>query len=443
MPAAPRPAPVDPAALALLARWGLAPGRPLAGWTAESIERSPLGTALHATLSRAEVRVTVSLKPASDQPRFARVGAIDLAHLPVDKAHDQAAGQATNAVVTWLRAQADGAELLPFLVAPPPDAARPAAPATSMDGPPSGTLQEFSKDIVHEAPPLDFARRAPPDRPFLKAAVVDFDDLEAFRDVLGQMYRHEFGCIVVRGMFAPAEMARLADLLESGGGNHIHSLEADATYEEPEEGAERSRLMGRPLDWADSMDSYLEEAAVLRRELEALFARAGLPPYEARLQEVLRRLGGGRDVRPPQHADGRPYGMCTVRYLTKGGHWNVHTENHIIKPNYAELREMVDPVGHLSQFLTVRDADGRPEEGALIVYSVVFNGLEFSERTDDAGRLDLAQWMAFKPGPGDLLIFDAGRYTHEVTKIPGARNRITIGGFLMFDRSNRTIHYMR
>lgn len=436
--------PLAPETLDACAQLGLAPGVPLGEWLAERLERTEPDNKLLVTFARGDARITVVLKQAEDRPRFARVGTIDLSHLPVTAPADNfSAGQVTGAVAECLKKQGDGAILGRHLAPAPAVASATIKHTGGATASPKDSPGDHSLDVIHEAPPLDFQLQAPPDAPVFPHAAADISELAPFRDALGAMYRHQFGCIVVRGVYTKDEMARLARALDDGAAYVIHSLEADSTLEKPPEDEKQSRLFGRPLDWATSVDEYLNEAQVFRERLNGIFDRLEIPHYETRIQEVFRKLSGDRPVESPRSRDGRNYGLATLRYLARGGRYTPHVENHITKPNYAELRETIDEVGHLSHFLTVQEAEGLPTDGSLIVYSVVFDGREFSERTDDAGRLELARWSSFKPEPGDLLIFDAGRYTHQVSKIVTARTRITIGGFLMFTKDNKKVHYMR
>jgi len=55
--------------------------------------------------------------------------------------------------------------------------------------------------------------------------------------------------------------------------------------------------------------------------------------------------------------------------------------------------------------------------------------------------MDLGDKTSFRPGPGDLLVFDGGRYYHRVSPGAGAHPRRTIGGFLAFAKDGRSLRY--
>jgi hypothetical protein len=55
--------------------------------------------------------------------------------------------------------------------------------------------------------------------------------------------------------------------------------------------------------------------------------------------------------------------------------------------------------------------------------------------------LDETRPVAARPGVGDLLLFDAGRHYHRVTKVEGATSRWTMGGFLARDPGHGVLYY--
>ena len=64
------------------------------------------------------------------------------------------------------------------------------------------------------------------------------------------------------------------------------------------------------------------------------------------------------------------------------------------------------------------------------------------DRRSNVGELlGRFEWTEIRPGVGDVLIFDGGRYLHRVDWVSGDRTRWTMGGFLMFDRSGETLFY--
>jgi hypothetical protein len=408
---------------ALLGSWELAPGRTHEGWQIESILQSVHGGAIILLFAREADRVSVTLRRASEAPKFKRIGEIDVSYTTHDPQLESAAYLLARVVAAILRANDLWAALVPHLADTEP------------------AEQPSLYNVVVEAPPLDPARRTRTDRPFFQFEWFDLADAGRYHDVMRRIYREEFGGFIVRGVYTREEMARVVAGIEAGKVRSLPALEMepfdDAPLVEPD--ADRAHFVGRGLESSADLDRYLTDARRFRAETEAMFAEAGVQPFESRIREVFSQLADGCEVRSPRHVDGRDYSPATIRVLPPGGRLPPHCGNHMIgRPPYAPLLAMVDPRDQLSYFLTLQDAE---QDGSLVVYSVRFSGQEASERTDEEGRLDLAEWMELRPGPGDLLVFDGGRYTHQVTRVAGSRTRLTMGGFCMFDRTGRILYF--
>jgi hypothetical protein len=163
--------------------------------------------------------------------------------------------------------------------------------------------------------------------------------------------------------------------------------------------------------------------------------------FEGTVSAVLSELAGGAPVAVAHGFDGRSCPSATLRVIRGGGEIGIHVDNaYLHMPHTEHLRALVDPLGQLSYFLTL----AVPDDGG----SVEVIGLEWA-----AARLFMGQpageqanvwyrgsdvWKALegfgytgvRPEPGDLLVFDGGRYFHRVSTVHGTRPRCTIGGFL-------------
>lgn len=424
MPAAPpaNPAadPDDPVA-ALLAGWGLRPGRVIHGWTALQIQRVAAGHTALLVFTREGSTLNVRITRATHGPCFARVGALELVHGPAEPRVAAAVAGLLRALVAWLAAHDSGAELVPLLAHMPAQAPAPtpADPGHAYD--------------AGEAPELDPARQTPADRPFIKFATIDVSEVGDYRDAIRQMYAGTLGGLVIKNVYSPERMARVVEQLAVET-THYPRTSFPARF--------KAHFYGRCLDGCDpALDEYLRDAERFRAETLAVFGDGA--PFEARIEELLRALGGGRAVQLPRYSDGRAYTPATIRILLEGGQIGTHCGNEAAtRPAYSHLNTLIDPHDQISYFLTLQ-APARG--GELIVYSLQWSDIDQSRIVGGRSRVeDLlrdAEWMAVAPGPGDLLIFDGGRYFHRVAMVVGERIRWTIGGFVMFARSGEVIHY--
>jgi hypothetical protein len=114
------------------------------------------------------------------------------------------------------------------------------------------------------------------------------------------------------------------------------------------------------------------------------------------------------------------------------------------RPNYNHLNTLIENVDQISYFVTLQPPTGG---GYLRVFSLRFDQLtrdmwnHDGDHTHVDGIIENYPSVALKPGPGDLIAFDGGRYFHLVSLVEGEKTRWTIGGFLGFGRDEQTIYY--
>jgi hypothetical protein len=288
--------------------------------------------------------------------------------------------------------------------------------------------------VVHEAPPLDPAKQAPPDRPVLDFEFIDVADLDRYSDALREIYRGERGGLVIRGVYSKEEVARVVSRLESSQKNFplMYLPESQKSY-----------FLGLCLEGGDpTLKDYLNAAERFRSETLPVFE--GMEAFETRIERLFRSLGGGRKVQLAQYPDGRFYTPATIRILPVGGQLAPHCGNEMYsRPSYEHLKTFVDNHDQISYFLTLQDAE---EGGGLIIYSLKWSevgpeNILPDERSNVGSLLGESEWMEVRPSAGDVLVFDGGRYLHRVDWVQGSRTRWTMGGFLMFDRAGETVLY--
>lgn len=232
-------------------------------------------------------------------------------------------------------------------------------------------------------------------------------------DRFGRMLAGELGGVILTGLFTEAEAAAVVRGLRSNPGD---SGPLDAA---PFPGS----TWGQVLVVSRDLGHYLRRA----RGLEAALAALGVD-LGGRIQGGLTALGGGRPVQAPPAEGGQTYAPLTVRALPAGLSIGIHSER-ADWPSMAGLVGRIDPHRQLSSYVTLAKGQGG---GELRIFHRPPPGREpaLDRLSPEEGRRALAAFglTAVRPAVGDLLLFDGGRYNHEVTANT-AGERWTVGCF--------------
>jgi hypothetical protein len=251
--------------------------------------------------------------------------------------------------------------------------------------------------------------------------------------------------LIIRDVYSPEQVAVIAGRLERG----EPGLAADP-FRKSAHLADPPRIYGRTLNnCAADLGQYCADGAEFRLRCRELFR--DVPDFEERMTEIFGALTGLPVEVPAGPEPGQIYAPSTIRLLPRGHGITPHADNSLYdKPQAWHLSTLTEPA-LLSFFLTL----SLPQSGGeLVVYALEWG--DFRPGSDTANRLHVARGettligdaaahvrtfasMSFKPAVGDLLIFDAGRYFHEVT--PGDSARCTIGGFMAPSRDNQRLYY--
>ncbi|MCB9744451.1 MAG: 2OG-Fe(II) oxygenase [Alphaproteobacteria bacterium] len=202
-------------------------------------------------------------------------------------------------------------------------------------------------------------------------------------------------------------------------------------------------LYGRSLVAASpDRRAYHEAAAVANPALDAL-----CPGWRLRLEQTLEVLTG-LPAQAPQTADGRPYAAATVRELPAGQGIGLHVGNAFLHaPQAAELARSVEVELQLSWFILLRAPAGG---GELVVYDLRWehvagwyarDDVDLSRPPPAAALVGLADKQALELQEGSLLVFDGGRFFHQVLPVKGEPPRRTLGGFAARARSGASLAY--
>ncbi|HLH31348.1 MAG TPA: hypothetical protein VKY31_09110, partial [Terriglobia bacterium] len=161
---------------------------------------------------------------------------------------------------------------------------------------------------------------------------------------------------------------------------------------------------------------------------------------EQELVSLLGELSGNRKVGIVRSPDGRSYAPYTLRLLKEGKQISVHHDYHYPLALYRDLSQILDTKTLVSFFLTLQ----RPEQGGgLIVYAL--NSDDPQQPQLPNGWWDVRAMeerygqMRFDLFPGDFVLLASGRRFHRVEMVAGKTSRITLGGFLAFDKTREQV----
>jgi hypothetical protein len=289
-------------------------------------------------------------------------------------------------------------------------------------------------------------RRSRPDEPLFRFLTVDAADVGRYPSAIDDMRERRLDGMILRGVLSQAEIAAVLERLERRDlpvpRNTFPGFPEDDTS---------PYVVGRAIvSCSADLEDYFRDAADFRRCLPALFP--GEPSFEARLGSIFSALAGGRPTSVPAGPRGTTYTPATIRVLPDGHEIGVHVGKSFLRmPQARHLSTLVEVGEQLSYFLTLTT----PESGGeLVIYGLEWadvephlpepgkaSGADVYMPTSAVSFIDACDQESYRPGEGDLLIFDGGRYFHRVSHIGGPRPRRTIGGFLSLSRDHRAVSY--
>lgn len=265
--------------------------------------------------------------------------------------------------------------------------------------------------------------------PFYRVARVPFAELAPGDDLFGRVLRGDPNGVIVEGFLPPERAAAIVAKLEAGA-----SISPRRRFAREFE----AYSIGPCLDQAEGgLGEYLDAAPGFARAADELFEE----DIHARFEAVLRALAGGRDVVLPRGPDGRPYGRFTLRCLPPGGRIPPHCENEQIRrPPYEHLRGLIDDRALISFYLTLAPAE---LGGELSIHALGAHELDRiatrARHSEPGGALEGRASTAVRPLAGDLIVFDGGRFFHQVLPVRGSANRWTMGGFSALSPDGRAV----
>ena len=266
----------------------------------------------------------------------------------------------------------------------------------------------------------------------LTVVELDARELDGSIDHLAELHDRRADVLLLSNVFTAQEMALVAARFNSGECADLHDTVSEKF---------RFYSLGRCLDMMnDDLRPYFAQMPRFRERCESVFRdTAG---YEARVSEVIHRLGGARPTSVPAGPRGEAYMPSTIRHLPSGGYIPPHCEREQLeRPAYHHLKGVIDPLTMTSFYVPLSYGEGG---GEIVVY-----GFEWSDvqphmmshgRSNVESFIDRCPSTAFRPPVGGMIVFDGGRLFHRVTPVVDG-DRWTIGGFLAASADRARIHF--
>lgn len=260
---------------------------------------------------------------------------------------------------------------------------------------------------------------------------INVSELKQHPDLLHQMLNGSQLGAIIRGAFDPAALKQLQ---QSIGTSETIKRTAIEYYSGWQYG--RTLVISKP-----DLQEYFTEAEKLRQAVHS----TGLN-FEQQLQHILAQISGNQEVSSPIGPQQQHYGMSTIRIVQPGGEINLHCENET--SHFAPVSHLAS-VLDLSSQLSFYTPLSLPEKGGQLTIYHSRHGdssgqpLLSMDRTSQKTLQYVEQFgtTVAEPNVGDLLIFDAGRYYHRVSKIEGNLPRWTMGGFIASSKNKTSLHY--
>jgi hypothetical protein len=293
---------------------------------------------------------------------------------------------------------------------------------------------------VHDTYHL-MVKRHEPDEPLLRFLTIDVTEVHEYPTAVADMYAGSLDGMIIRGVLPRDAVELVVDRLDRG----EFGLEATKfpAFAHLEDGP---YTLGRALmASAADIDASFRGGNEFREQCRVLFR--GTVDFEQRIEQAVGILSGGLPVRVPSGPEYGSYTSATIRVLPNGHGIGIHVgSDFLFFPQCQHLADLVDGDDQLSYFVPLV----APEAGGeLIVYALEWQ--DMARHYTPAGQSDINNFilamvesyetMIFRPNPGDLLLFNGGRYYHRIAPTVGARPRCTIGGFLARSKARDAIYY--
>lgn len=195
-------------------------------------------------------------------------------------------------------------------------------------------------------------------------------------------------------------------------------------------------------------ERYFKEALEFRKNFTQIFE----VDIENIIRTIFSSISGGRPILvPPGISNYETMMPATLRVFEAGrGGVFPHCHNNYDKELNSELvnhfRTFIDFDNQISFFIMIK----KPEYGGqLTLFNVEAKEAEQKRGDKDILRYDGSIFDTSLPSnknlievdEGDMFIFAGGNIWHQIEEIQGKKDRITIGGFGTFSKSNSEFYY--
>jgi hypothetical protein len=261
---------------------------------------------------------------------------------------------------------------------------------------------------------------------FFRVVVIPAADAALRADAIRHLRREEFEGILLQGVYDADACAALCAALE----DNRHGL-VRTNFPAPF----HAFFYGMNLNLTPpDLTAYFAAAPVFRMRLAALFT--GMGDLEARITGLLSVLDAGRRyVAAPGPSSGLDHMFTTLRAHRPGGFIPQHFDDeHEARDSYR----LIAPSLVSDVFSFVIAFSQAEAGGALEVFNLRHRGRRFRmvDGADDARHLSVAgvESVQFRLAPGEMMIFNSGRYLHRVTPVIGQATRWTACSFMAESR---------
>ena len=258
--------------------------------------------------------------------------------------------------------------------------------------------------------------------------ILDIQSLDNGLNSIDLLYTDWLDGILIKNVFSTKEIETARE--------HIESLSSE--FEQTMFG----ERLGLSITQAkNDLNEYFQKASNFRFQLNKIFANE----FEIRLFNVFNHLHSLKNIKLLERKNDEICIPGQIRIMHPGkGALKAHTGNEVFErcQVYNNLKEIKKDVDTLSYFIVI----DKPEKGGeLILYDFLREQTTLSMKQDYYSCqldnfLDNFRKQYISPEIGDMVIFNGGRIWHKVADFNGEKNRITVGGFLVYSQDNQTIY---
>lgn len=257
---------------------------------------------------------------------------------------------------------------------------------------------------------------------FFRSVTVSAETAAQSDNPIGKLCRQEIDGILVKGVYDIDACAHACAALEAGPADLVRT-DFPAKF--------AAFFYGINLNLAHpDLGDYFAEAPRFRAALDAL--AGGRLQVQRRLSELMSALDGGRPyVPPPGPQPGTEYMFTTVRAHLPGGYIPAHFDDEqAARPSYRHLLPLI----RRRLFSFVLAFSQGQQGGALEIFNLqpqqTGQRIAHEDRSAAKPDLDNLERVSVRLDPGDMILFDSGRYLHRVTPVVGAATRWTVCSFM-------------